>query len=78
MYVAKPGMADSLADASRAASTRCVYNKYFVDEIYDAAVVKPLVEGSRDGALEGRRSGLIDGIVNGVGPSPAASAACCG
>jgi NADH-quinone oxidoreductase subunit L len=24
-----------------------VYNKYFVDEIYDAAVVDPLVGGSR-------------------------------
>ena len=34
-----------------------VYNKYFVDEIYDAAVVKPLVAGSRDGALEGRGRG---------------------
>ena len=32
-----------------------VYNKYFVDEIYDAAVVKPLVERIARGALEGRR-----------------------
>jgi NADH-quinone oxidoreductase subunit L len=24
-----------------------IYNKYFVDEIYDAAVVRPLVGGSR-------------------------------
>ena len=46
MYVAKPGMADSLA-GSLGGLYKLVYNKYFVDEIYDAAVVKPLVAGSR-------------------------------
>ena len=47
MYVAKPGLADSFANSVRALYT-LVYNKYFVDEIYDAAVVKPVVAGSRD------------------------------
>src|SRR6202166_3933097 len=36
MYVLKPGMADSIA-ASFGGLYRLVYNKYFVDEIYDAA-----------------------------------------
>src|ERR1039457_5179248 len=44
MYVAKPGMADSFAGSMKGLYT-LVYNKYFVDEIYDAAVVKPLEIG---------------------------------
>ena len=36
---------------------KLVYNKYFVDEIYDAAVVTPTVAGSRDAALEGHGRG---------------------
>jgi NADH-quinone oxidoreductase subunit L len=44
-----------------------LYNKYFVDEIYDATVVKPVVGGSRVVLWKGVDAGLIDGIVNGVG-----------
>ena len=44
-----------------------VYNKYFVDEIYDAAVVKPVVNGSREVLWKGVDVGLIDGAANGVG-----------
>ena len=47
--------------------TPLVYNKYFVDEAYDAAVVEPLVEGSRTVLWRGMDAGLIDGMVNGVG-----------
>ena len=63
---ASPGMADSLAD-SFGGLYKLVYNKYFVDEIYDAAVVKPMVGGSRVVLWKGMDAGLIDGIVNGVG-----------
>ena len=66
MYVVKPGMADSLARTFKAPYT-LVYNKYFVDEIYDATVVRPLVGGSRIVLWKGVDAGLIDGIVNGVG-----------
>jgi len=66
MYVAKPGMADSVAN-SFGGLYKLVYNKYFVDEIYDAAVVRPTVEGSRVVLWKGADVGLIDGIVNGVG-----------
>ena len=41
-YVAKRGLADSFAKSMGGLYT-LVYNKYFVDEIYDAAVVEPLV-----------------------------------
>ena len=36
-------------------------NKYFVDEIYDAAVVQPLVDGSASVLWKGIDVGLIDG-----------------
>ncbi|HSW51325.1 MAG TPA: NADH-quinone oxidoreductase subunit L [Bryobacteraceae bacterium] len=65
-YVARPGMADRLA-ARLGWLYRLVYNKYFVDEIYDAAVVSPLVEKSSSVLWRGVDAGLIDGTVNGVG-----------
>jgi NADH-quinone oxidoreductase subunit L len=66
MYIVKPGMADSLA-ATFKAPYQLIYNKYFVDEVYDAAVVRPLIGGSRIVLWKGVDAGLIDGIVNGVG-----------
>jgi NADH-quinone oxidoreductase subunit L len=65
-YVAKPAMADSLASSFKLLYTT-LNNKYFVDEIYDATVVKPLVGGSRWVLWKGADAGLIDGSVNGVG-----------
>jgi NADH-quinone oxidoreductase subunit L len=44
-----------------------VYNKYLVDELYDATIVKPTVATSRALLWKGVDAGLIDGIVNGVG-----------
>jgi NADH-quinone oxidoreductase subunit L len=66
LYMAKPGMADSLVSALKAPYT-LIYNKYFVDEIYDYTVVKPVVGGSRILLWKGIDAGLIDGIVNGMG-----------
>jgi NADH-quinone oxidoreductase subunit L len=66
MYVARPGMADAFAASVKGLYT-LIYNKYFVDEIYDAAVVKPLVAGSRAVLWKGMDVGVIDGIVNGIG-----------
>ena len=66
MYVARPGIPDAIASSLRGLYT-LVYNKYFVDEIYDAAVVKPVVGGSRLLLWKGMDAGIIDGMVNGVG-----------
>ncbi len=66
MYVAKPAMADSLASSFKLIYTT-LYNKYWVDEIYDATVVNPLVGGSHWVLWKGADAGLIDGSVNGVG-----------
>jgi len=65
-YVARPGMADSLANSVRPLYT-LVYNKYFVDEAYSAAIVNPLVGGSREVLWKGVDAGVIDGSVNGLG-----------
>jgi NADH-quinone oxidoreductase subunit L len=40
--------------------------KYYVDEIYDAAVVTPIVRGSEKILWTGFDIGIIDGIVNGA------------
>jgi len=46
---------------------RLLSNKYYVDEIYDTAVVQPVEIVSEDGLWKGVDVGLIDRIVNGVG-----------
>jgi len=65
-YVAKRGLADSFAKAMNGFYT-LVFNKYYVDEIYNAVVVRPLVAISRTVLWRGVDAGLIDGTVNGVG-----------
>ncbi|HUI65004.1 MAG TPA: NADH-quinone oxidoreductase subunit L, partial [Bacteroidota bacterium] len=45
---------------------RILLNKYYVDEFYDAAVVRPTVKGSEKLLWKGVDVTLIDGIVNGV------------
>jgi NADH-quinone oxidoreductase subunit L len=44
-------------------------NKYYVDEIYDSAVVQPIHLVSEEGLWKGIDARLIDGAVNGVGES---------
>jgi NADH-quinone oxidoreductase subunit L len=66
VYVTRPALADALAGSFKLIYT-ALSNKYFVDEIYDATVVRPLVGGSREVLWKGIDAGLIDGSVNGVG-----------
>ncbi|MBX5493958.1 MAG: NADH-quinone oxidoreductase subunit L [Bryobacteraceae bacterium] len=68
MYVAQPGLPDAIAGSFRGLYT-LVYNKYFVDEIYDAAIVHPLRDGSRSVLWKGIDEGVIDNAVNGIGRS---------
>ncbi len=65
IYVFKPGIADAFASVKWLYTL--VYNKYFVDEIYDAAVVEPVVGGSRVLLWKFMDAGFIDGMVNGAG-----------
>ena len=66
MYVAAPGIPDRLASSFKGLHT-LIYNKYFVDEVYDVTVVHPIEQGSRYLLWKGMDAGLIDGAVNGVG-----------
>src|SRR5579863_4037621 len=66
MYVVNKELPDRIA-SSLGGLYNVVYNKYFVDEIYDAAVVSPMITGSRAVLWHGMDQGVIDGIVNGVG-----------
>ncbi|MBK7926231.1 MAG: NADH-quinone oxidoreductase subunit L [Bryobacterales bacterium] len=66
MYMASPGLPESIS-TSLGGVYRLVYNKYYVDEAYDATVVRPLVNGSRTGLWQFGDVWLIDGVVNGMG-----------
>ena len=67
----RPRAADAVASAF-AGRARCCSNKYYVDEIYDAAIVQPIKRLVGPGLWKGSTSGVIDGAVNGVGrPSSA-------
>jgi NADH-quinone oxidoreductase subunit L len=46
---------------------RLLENKYYVDEIYEATIIKPILVTSRDGLWKLFDLGVIDGIVNGLG-----------
>jgi NADH-quinone oxidoreductase subunit L len=46
---------------------RLLYNKYYVDEIYNAVIVQPIKQLSTGALWKGFDAGLIDGTVNGVG-----------
>jgi NADH-quinone oxidoreductase subunit L len=46
---------------------RLLLNKYYVDELYDAAIVQPVKKISTGALWKGVDAGLIDGTVNGVG-----------
>jgi NADH-quinone oxidoreductase subunit L len=65
-YVAKPGLPDQVA-TSFSGLYKLIYNKYFVDEIYGAVVVNPVVSGSREVLWKGVDVAVLDGAVNGVG-----------
>jgi NADH-quinone oxidoreductase subunit L len=67
LYVFRPGLAESLKNSAGGLYT-LVYNKYYVDEVYQGAVVKPLKAISRTVLWKGVDEHLIDaGGVNGLG-----------
>jgi NADH-quinone oxidoreductase subunit L len=46
---------------------RLLLNKYYIDELYDAAIVQPIKRLSAALLWRGVDAGVIDGMVNGVG-----------
>ncbi len=66
LYVLAPGLPETIANGFRPVYT-LLYNKYFIDEAYDSAVVNPVIDGSRSLLWRTIDAGVIDGTVNGVG-----------
>ena len=68
MYVRRTGTAQHVGE-SRSPIYRLLAGKYFVDQLYAAVIVRPLVWISRVVLWHGVDEGVIDGTVNGVGQS---------
>ncbi|MDI6765343.1 MAG: NADH-quinone oxidoreductase subunit L [Bacteroidota bacterium] len=64
LYLQNPELVERLTTSFRNIH-KLLWNKYFVDEIYDATVVTPIVKGSDKLLWKGFDVGIIDGIVNG-------------
>ena len=65
-FVRAPASARRVAEGV-APVHRLLLHKYYVDELYDAAIVRPLVALSRTVLWKGVDAGVIDGAVNGAG-----------
>jgi NADH-quinone oxidoreductase subunit L len=65
-YVVDPRLPDNIGSTFKGIYT-VLYNKYFVDELYDSTVVSPIVDGSRSLLWRVGDVTIIDGAVNGVG-----------
>jgi NADH-quinone oxidoreductase subunit L len=63
LYLRRPQLPARIA-ASLGGLYRTVANKYYVDEIYSALFVKPLIEGSTTVLWHGIDQGVIDASVN--------------
>ena len=65
LYIRKPALPKKLANASGPIYT-LLLNKYYVDELYGAVIIGPLIWISRNVLWKVIDVGLIDGTVNGV------------
>jgi NADH-quinone oxidoreductase subunit L len=72
-YVVRPEISESLATRF-AGAHRVLSNKYYVDELYNATVVRGTMDGSR--GLWGFDARVVDGAVNGSGWATRFSAWC--
>ncbi len=65
IYLKKPSIAESISGRYKGLYN-LLWNKYFVDEVYDAAVVNPIVKGSETVLWKFTDNKIIDGLVNGT------------
>ena len=66
LFLKRRGLAERLAGRFPGVH-RVLLHKYYVDEIYDGAIVQPIRIVATDGLWRGVDAGFIDGAVNGVG-----------
>jgi len=62
----RPNAAAALAQRWSAIH-RLLFRKYYVDEVYDAAIVNPALRFSTNILWKRADAGVIDGAVNGMG-----------
>ncbi|MBS1910372.1 MAG: NADH-quinone oxidoreductase subunit L [Bacteroidetes bacterium] len=74
IYIQKPGTADRMAGSMKGIY-KLLWNKWYVDDVYENVIVKPVEIGSRTFLHRFVDVGLIDGIINGSGRLTAAVAA---
>jgi NADH-quinone oxidoreductase subunit L len=65
LYLKQPGKAEGLAKSMKGIY-KTLLNKYYVDELYAATVVKPLIWLSENVLWKTVDVGVIDGAVNGI------------
>jgi len=65
-FLRSPASADAVAEAAAPVHT-LLENKYYVDELYDATIVEPIVSVSRGALWKVVDATVIDGAVNGAG-----------
>ena len=63
LYVKRRDLPDKIS-ASLGGIYEAVLHKYYVDEIYRAVIITPLIQGSTKLLWRGVDAGLIDGSVN--------------
>jgi NADH-quinone oxidoreductase subunit L len=68
LYIMRPGAAAAPAKGLSAIH-RLLFRKYYVDELYDGAIINPTLRISTDVLWKRADAGLIDGAVNGAGKS---------
>ncbi len=61
LYIRNPGLPDRIA-AATGGLYRMLFNKYWIDELYDRTIVRPLVWVSDTVLFRGVDAGLIDGV----------------
>ena len=73
IWLKRRAIADQMARSFSGLYT-LLLNKYYVDEIYDAAIVRPMVVLSKDVLWKGFDVRVVDAAVNGTGTIVGASA----
>jgi NADH-quinone oxidoreductase subunit L len=64
-YILAPGIPDTIVSIF-SIPYNWIYNKYFVDEFYDSAIISPTIDGSRNMMWRVVDVRGIDGIANGI------------
>ncbi|GBE04922.1 MAG TPA: NADH-quinone oxidoreductase subunit L [Nitrospirae bacterium] len=65
MYIKRPELPQKIMDKFQPVH-RLLFNKYWVDELYDKTIVQPLLKGSEKVILGIVDAKIIEGVVNGV------------